>query len=217
MSKPLTAFALVGAAGISAIALTDAVTFALTGESSGATEDRGVTALYVLSGLAHVGAYVAFAAVLRGWRAQIDGTSRFRRVVRVVLTVALTVLAVTLLIGTSVCVATGEVPDNALFGAVAGAAFLLMFVASLALGISLLRRPGFRLAAGTLTAIIGALGLVSLLGAVASPWAHPAYVEVLAAFGLAFIALAPRHVEDAHGTTVVEPTTGQPRLAGNPS
>ena len=84
----------------------------------------------------------------------------------------------------------------------AGIAFLLMFVASLALGISLLRRPELRLAAWTLTGIIAALGLVILLGAIGSPWAHPAYVEVLAAFGLAFIALAPRHDVDAGETTV---------------
>jgi len=217
MSKPLTAFALLGAAGISAIALTDAITFGLTGESSGATQDRGVTAPYVLSGLAHVGAYVAFAAVLHERRTQIDGTSRFRKVVRVALTVALTVLALTLFVGTSFSVVTGEVPDNPLFGAVAGLAFLLMFVASLALGISLLHRPGFRLAAWTLTAIIGALALVSLLGAIGSPWAHPAYVEILAAFGVAFIALAPRHDVGVGGTSVPQPTARQPRLAQNPS
>ncbi len=85
-------------------------------------------------------AYLAFAAVLRGWRAQIDGPSRFRRGVRVVLTYTLAVLAITMLIGTGGAVATGAVVDNAVFGAVAGVAFLLMFAASLALGLSLLRR-----------------------------------------------------------------------------
>ena len=191
MSKPLTALALIGAAGISAIALTDAVTVALTGEPSFASDEHGVTTPFVLSGLVHVGAYVAFAAVLHSWRAKIDGSSRFRRAVRMVLTFTLAVLAVTLLIGTGVSVTTGEVPANAVFEAVAGIAFLLMFVASLALGISLLRRPDLRLAAWTLTSIIAALGLTILLAAIGSPWAHPAYVEVLASFGLAFIALAP--------------------------
>ena len=214
MSKPLTASALIGAVGISAIALTDAATVALTGETSFASDEHGVTSLYVLFGLVHVGAYVAFALVLRGWRTQIDGSSRFRRLVRVVLTCTLAVLAATLLIGTGVAVATGEVVDNAVFGTVAGIAFLLMFVASLALGISMLRRPDLRLAAWTLTAIIGALGLAILLGVIGSPWAHPAYVEVLASFGLAFIALSPRPAEDGDGTTVRAPTTGQPRPAG---
>ncbi|MGL5829037.1 MAG: hypothetical protein ACRC0L_05645 [Angustibacter sp.] len=217
MSRSLTAFALTGAVSVSAIALTDAVFVALTGEASGASDEYGVTAPYLLSGLVHVAAYVAFAAVLREWRAQIDGRSRFRRVVRTVLTVALLVLAVAMLIATSIAVTTDEVFDHVTFGAVAGTAFLLMLLASLALGIALLRRPELRLAARTLTAIAGALGLMILLGAVGSPWAHPAYVEVLAAFGLAFVALAPRHVEDERELAVVEPTRDQPGLAQSPS
>lgn len=217
MSTPLTAGALIGAAGVSAIALTDAVTAALTGEPGFVSDEHGVTAQYVLSGLVHVGAYLTFAAVLRGWRAQVDGTSRFRHVVRVILTATLVVLAVTMLIGTGVAVTTGEVVDDTAFVAVAGIAFLVMFVASLLLGISLLRRSELRLAARTLTGILAALGLVILLGAIGSPWAHPAYVEAVASFGLAFIALAPRHGEDGSGTTVQEPTTGRPRLARSSS
>lgn len=115
MSKQLTASALIGAVGISAIALTDAATVALTEEPSFASDRHGVTVPYVLSGLVHVGAYVTFALVLRGWRSQIDGPSRFRRLVRVVLTFTLAVLAMTLLIGTAVAAATGEVLDNARF------------------------------------------------------------------------------------------------------
>ncbi len=217
MNRPLTALALIGAAGISAIALTDALAVALTGEPSFASDENGASAPFVLSGLVHVGAYVTFAVVLHSWRAQIDGASRFRRAVRVALTATLAVLAVTLLVGTGVSVATGEVPENAVYGAVAGIAFLLMFVASLALGIALLRRRELRLAAWTLTGILAALGLTILLGAMGSPWAHPAYIEVLASFGLAFIALAPRRVQDADGSTEVEPTTDQQRLATNPS
>lgn len=212
MPRPLTVLALIGAVGISTIALTDAATVALTGEPSGASQEGGVTPLHVLSGLVHAGAYLAFAAVLRGWRAQIDGGSRFRRVVRVVLTVVLATLAVTMLLGTGVSLATGEVPDNALYEAVAGTAFLLMFVSSLALGISLLRRPGLRLAAWTLTGILAALGLTILLGALGSAWAHPAYVEVLASFGLAFVGLAPRLVESVEEPSVREPTT-EPQVA----
>ena len=217
MSKPLTALALIGAAGISAIALTDAVTVALTGEPSFASDENGASAPFVLSGLVHVGAYVTFAVVLHRWRAQIDDASRFRRAVRVVLTATFATLAITLLIGTGVSVATGEVPENAVYGAVAGIAFLLMFVASLALGISLLRRRELRLAAWTLTGILAALGLTIMLGAMGSPWAHPAYIEVLAAFGLAFVAHAPRPAQYAEGTTVAEPTRAQQRLAKNPS
>lgn len=217
MATPLTVSALIGAVGISAIALTDAATVAITGEPSFASDEHGVTALYALSGLMHVGAYVAFALVLRGWRDLIDGQSRFRRLVRVVLTSTLELLALTLLVGTGIAVATGEVVDNAVYATVAGIAFLLMFVASLALGISLLRRPRLRLAAWTLTAIIGALGLVILLGTIGSPWAHPAYVEVFASFGLAFIALAPQHAADADQTTARATMTPQPPTAAKPS
>jgi hypothetical protein len=192
MSRPVTALALLGAAGISAIALNDAVTFALTGQYSAASDEFGVNPLYVASGIVHGLAYLAFTAVLHTRRAQVDGGSRFRRVVRSVLTVSLLTLAAGMLGGTAVSVATGEVLGGGVFSVVAGIGFLLMFIGSVVLGFALLQRRGLRLAAWTLVAVLPSIGFVILLDIFGSAWAHPAYAEVLASFGLAFIGLAPR-------------------------
>lgn len=192
MFTPLTIGALAGAAGLSAIALSDAVTFALTGQRTPFSDDFGVNSAFVVGGLVHALAYALFAAVLLSRRAEIDSGSRLRRVVRRVLTAALLLLAVGMSAHTALSVAFGEVNDNAVFGAVAGIALLLMVLGSITLGISLLRRPDMQLPARTLTAVLPALGLTVLLGALGSAWAHPAYAETLVGFGLAFIGLTPR-------------------------
>lgn len=190
MFRPLTSAALLGAAGVSAIALGDAVTMGLTGDNL-VDENGGVNAFFVLVGLVHAFAYVAFAATLREQRALVDSGSRFRRVLRVVLTASLVVMAAGMGGGAIYGAVTGDVPDHSIYNAVGGTAFGLMFLGSIVLGLSLLRVHELRLAAWTLTGILGAFVLVIVLDAAGSRWAHPAYLEVLAAFGLAFIALAP--------------------------
>ncbi|MGA8046145.1 MAG: hypothetical protein WCA30_07745 [Dermatophilaceae bacterium] len=192
MSKPVTIAALAGATGLSAIALSDAVTFALTGQHTGFSDDFGVNPAFVVGGVIHSLAYLAFAGVLHSRRAEVDGGSRFRRVVRRILTGALLFLAVGMSAHTALSITAGEVNDNAVFGAVAGIALLLMILGSVTLGLSLLRRPDMRLPAWTLTAILPAIGLTIVLGVLGSPWAHPAYAETLVSFGLAFIGLTPR-------------------------
>jgi hypothetical protein len=191
-TRTATVLALLGAAGISAIALNDAATFALTGQYSAASDEFGVNPLYVLAGIVHGLAYLAFTAVLHLRRRQVDAGSRFRRVVRVVLSLALLSLAVGMLGSTALSVATGEVVDAGVLGVVVGIGFLLMFVCGAALGFSLLRRRELRLAALTLVAIVPAILLAVVLGVLGSPWAHPAYAEVAVGFGIAFIGLAPR-------------------------
>ena len=105
-------------------------------------------------------------------------------------------LAAGMLANTAASAATGEMLDgDGLYGAVATVSFLLMFVGSIALGFSLLRRPDMRLPAWTLVAILPALLLTILIAVSGSPWAHPAYVEALVCFGIAFIGLPPRRVD----------------------
>lgn len=195
LSKPVTVLALLGAAGISAIALNDAAAFALTGEYSAASDEFGVNPLYVMSGIVHGLAYLAFTAVLHTHRAQVDGGSRFRGAVRSVLTVSLLSLAAGMLGSTAFSVANGEVLGGGVFSAVAGIGFML------------LGRQRLQLAAWTLVAVLPATGFVILLGMTGSPWAHPAYAEVLASCGLAFIGLSPvrEPVDDA--TLVTAPPT----------
>ncbi|MGC0144843.1 hypothetical protein [Pseudactinotalea sp. Z1732] len=191
-ARTATVLALLGAAGISAIALNDAATFALTGQYSAASDEFGLNPLFVLSGIVHGLAYLAFTAVLHLHRHRVDAGSRFRRVVRVVLSLALVALAAGMLGSTAVSMVQGEVVDSGALGALAGINFLLMFVGGVMLGFALLRRRELRPAAITLVAIVPAILLVILLAAVGSPWAHPAYAEVMVGFGLAFIGLTPR-------------------------
>ena len=203
MSKPITTAALIGAAGLSAIALSDAVSFAVTGRHTAFSDEFGVNTWFVVGGIVHALAYLAFAGVLWERRARVDGGSRFRRAVRSVLTGALLFLAVGMFAHTGLSVAAGEVNDNAAFGAVAGIALLLMIVGSVTLGLSLLRRPEMRLPAWTLSGILPAVGLTIALGLLGSPWAHPAYAEALVSFGLAFVGLTPRQA--GHRMTAPEP------------
>ena len=191
MPKPITTSALAGAAGLSAIALNDAATFALTGQYSTASDDFGVNGFYLVSGLVHGLAYLAFAGVLRAYGPQVDGGSRFRRVVRLLLIVAFLVLAGGMLADTAGSAMTGEMlAGNGLYGVVATVCFLIHFLGSIALGLGLLRRPGMRLPAWTLTAILPVVGLTIVLGVLGSPWAHPAYAEALVCFGIAFIGVS---------------------------
>lgn len=192
MSKPVTVAALAGAGGLSAIALSDAAIFALTGQRTAFSDEFGVNPWFVVGGIVHALAYLAFAGVLWEQRVRVDGGSRFRRVVRSVLTGALLFLAVGMFAHTALSMATGEVNDNAVFGAVAGIALLLMIVGSVTLGISLHRRPDMWLPAWTLSGILPAIGLTIVLGVLGSPWSHPAHAEALVSFGLAFIGLSPQ-------------------------
>lgn len=191
MPKPITIAALAGAAGLSAIALNDAATFALAGHYSAASDEFGVNTLYLVSCLVHGLAYLALAGVLRAFGQQVDGGSRFRRVVRLLLIVAFLVLAGGMLANTAVSAVTGEMlSGNGPYGVVASACFLLQFLGSVALGLGLLRRPGMRLPAWTLLAILPVIGLTIVLGVLGSPWAHPAYAEALVCFGIAFIGVS---------------------------
>ncbi|MGD8202272.1 hypothetical protein ACQE98_16655 [Ornithinimicrobium sp. W1679] len=191
MPKPITTAALAGAAGLSAIALNDAATFALTGHYSAASDEAGVSAVYLVSGLVHGLAYLAFAGVLRVFGPRVDGGSRFRRIVRLTLIVVFLVLAGGMLVNTAVSAVTGEMlSGDGPYGVVAGISFLLHFLGSVALGFGLLRRPGMRLPAWTLIAVLPAVGLTILLGVLGSPWAHPAYAEALVCFGIAFIGVS---------------------------
>jgi hypothetical protein len=208
----LTVAALLGAAGISFIALNDAVTLALTGTNTSAGDDTlGLTAYGVIAWLVHAAAYLSFAAVLQSRRHAVDGGSRVRRWTGLVLTTSLVVLAIGMVVGTVLSLVRGDVWTAPSYELVMGTAFFAMFVTSLVLGFSLLRRPGLRLAGWTLAAVLPAMGVVFLLGALGSPWAHPAYVEALSAFGLAFVGLAPRREAASMLVNDVLPADGDGR------
>ena len=107
MPKFLTIAALAGAAGLSAIAINDAATFALTGSYSAASDEFGVNPLYLVSGLVHGLAYLAFAGVLHAHRRRVDDGSRLRRVFRLALIFVFLTPAAGMLANTAASAATG--------------------------------------------------------------------------------------------------------------
>jgi hypothetical protein len=73
--------------------------------------------------------------------------------------------------------------------AVAGSAFLIMFVAGAVGGTALLRHPGRRWAGALLLAPVPVLAIITLAAALGWHGAHPAYAEVFAYFGAALLAV----------------------------
>jgi len=187
----LTLLGFLGAASITTIATSDAVSYALTGDNLVADVD-GPTPLGNLVKVVHAGAYLVLAAVLHRHRIGVDARSRLRRVVRTVVTGALVLTALAMGLGAVAGVATGSYPAGAAYATATGLGFGLMLLGSAVLGLMLLRRPGFTWAAWTLAGVLGAFLLLVVLGAAGSPWAHPVYPEVCSAFGLALVGLTPR-------------------------
>lgn len=190
--------ALAAAVGLSAIALTDAVTHGLTGSSSVFSDESGVSVAWGLSGFVHSTAYLLGAAVLVVRGRDIDVGSRARRILRWALVAGLTSLGIGFVVITVAGISTGEVwVPPAAVGTVVGISFALALLTPAILGLTLLRRPGWRAAAVTMVAALPLLLLTVLLGALGSDFAHPAYAEAAAALGVALVGLAPRPTEAA--------------------
>ena len=91
--------ALIGATLTSAIALGDAVTHGLTGQSSVFAGDSGATAWSEIGGLVHGLTYAALGWVLVGERDRFATANRFARVLRLVLIPTFDVMAVAFVMG----------------------------------------------------------------------------------------------------------------------
>jgi len=190
MSRALVA-SLSAAGVLSAVALFDAVFVGLTGTDSPISPEHGVTPGYILGAAAHGAAYVVLAGALHSGRHAVDGGSRFRKGVRLILTASLVTLGAMFLSDVPRALATGDPEAPAALAPVGGIAFALMFLTGLVLGVAMWRRPGLRPAAGALIAQVPALALVIVLGALGSSFAHPAPLEVANAVGIALVVLAP--------------------------
>jgi len=181
MSK-LTSAALAIAAAASAVSVTDAVYGAITRrDTPWEPPDGNRWAMTAINALIAV-LYLALAAALVYRGARIDGRSRAVLWIRHLLVLVLAVLAGVFLVGTAV----GDYPGP--LSAIAGIAFILMFMLSTALGVGLLRRPGLRWPALLLVGALPMIGLTAVVGLFASRVIHPAYAESLVYVGLALLA-----------------------------
>jgi quinol-cytochrome oxidoreductase complex cytochrome b subunit len=115
---------------------------------------------------------------------------RLLRVVATLLAVAFGVLAVLFLLVEPFLFATdvGRAATPPVLSAAGGSAFLLMFLLSFVLGLTLLSHPEHRPVAVILLAVAPVLGLTILAGGLGSDFAHPGYAETLVNFGVALLA-----------------------------
>ena len=184
MSKliSLSGLAIAVAATASAVSLTDAVYGAITGHDAPWEPPHGnrlaITAINALIATL----YLVLAAVLVFRGDRIDGPSRVVRWLRRLLVLVLAVLTGVFLVGAVL----GDYPGP--LGAIAGIAFILMFLLSMALGVGLLRRPGLRGPAVLLVSAVPIIGLTAVVGFFASGLTHPAYAETVVYVGLALLA-----------------------------
>jgi hypothetical protein len=195
----LTKLALTLAVATSGVALLDATLGGLTGEPTVLAAESGMSLPLLFGSLLHAAAYVALALLLHVHGDRIDAGSRTRRVSRIGLQVSYLLMA--LFFGPAVTGAwmTGADPSDLphLLTLPAALGFAGLFLCTITLGIALLKVPGMRLPALVLTGVTAGIGLTSLLGALDSDFAHPAYPEALAYVGTALIGVGsvPRPVD----------------------
>jgi hypothetical protein len=184
------ALAVAGSLGLSAIALTDAITHGITGHGSVFADDSSHNSVILIGDAVHGLAYVGLALVLRGTGGDFRTYGRVVRGVRRLLVGAFAALAADMLGMAPLVVLTGGFEDSPLVGvdeAFATTAFLAMLLGTLALGIATLRRNELGLGGQVLRLMLPVLLLTVGLGFLAPDWAHPGYLETTTNFGIALI------------------------------
>jgi hypothetical protein len=185
----LSKAALGAAVALSVLSITDAV---VRGAGDDAPPwDPDVAAIWVIVAVAVLEAvtFLLLAAVLVTSAAPIDAGSGWRRWIRRALVVDLVVL--------TAAVSVADSAESDVLGAVAGTAFLLMFLLGIALGALLLRRPALRLPAVLMAAPVVLLPLAFAVDAVAPGWGHPGYAESALYLGIALLGSVARQVTPA--------------------
>lgn len=194
--KLLPIAAVSAAAGLSVLALSDAVRNALA-PSGTAPWDPADGPELILRGiiLLHAAVYLLLAAVLTAYRRQIDGDSRALPWLRKILA------ACYLILGLPFCWAGLFAPHTDFDAAgwvsmVIFVAFLGSFVAPIPLGLLLLRQHRMRLSGWLLASPVIIFPLTIVLDSI-SRWGHPAYLESVVNLGTALMGVA---AVSEHGT-----------------
>jgi hypothetical protein len=174
--------ALGAAVVLSVVSIADAVLRATSDVAPVWDDEVGTTWVVVASNLLLVATFALLAAVLVRDAEGIDEGSGAVRWVRRLLAADLAVLATGFVFVSFV--------DLGVFGAVAGVAFLAMFLLGAVLGGLLLRRRDVRLPAALMVAVVPLIGLAFAAEALAPGWGHPGYAETALYLGIALLGLA---------------------------
>ncbi len=183
--------ALLGAACTSAMALSDAVTHGVTGNYSVLADTSGNAPVQALGDLVHGLTYLALSLVLVREAGRFAAVNRVARACRWVVLVSLVTLAPGFTLVAPVLAITGidAGAPHAIWGGIAGIAFIGMILGSLVLGLALLPSRALGVGARVLALMLPVAGLTALVAGLASGWAHPGYLETTLYFGLATLGL----------------------------
>jgi hypothetical protein len=177
------------AVALSVLSIGDAILRATTDVAPPWDDETGVTWALVPTNLLMMGTFALLAAVLVRNAGRIDEGSGAVRWIRRLFAVDLAVLATGYLLV--------SVIGSAASGAVAGVAFLVMFVLGAVLGGMLLRRPDLRLPAVLMVSVVPVIGITFAVEALAPGWGHPGYAETVLYLGIALLGLTVTGVRTA--------------------
>ena len=177
--------AVLGAAGVSAIALSDAVTHGLTGHYSMFADDSGNDLAIVVGDLIHAALYACLVIVLAREADRFDASNKVARLSRRVLVVAFGALSVCMAVPVSLMDQKSTPSD--ILGIIATIFFLAMILFSMTLGLAVLRSNPLGIGGRLLGAILPVLLFTIGVAFAAPDWAHPGYLEATINFGLALV------------------------------
>lgn len=185
--------ALALSAGLSAIALTDAVTKIVTGHFSVFSDDSTNEPVQLFGTVVHGLAYFALLHCLWREREIFARVSRLLRVLRRMLMAAFAMFGAMALVASPVhFLVTGRtaLPEDGVVGVVGGIvatlAFVLMLLGGTIVGLTQ-RRPTLGTGGRILIAMAPVLLVTLLLGFVAPDWAHPGYLEAVLNLGVSLV------------------------------
>ena len=182
--------ALCAAVALSAVSIYDAIYHGVTGRGSFAS-DHGPQWGQIASSALLALTFAFLAAVLVRAGGSLDGSRTAVRAIRRLLIADLAVLACVF----ATQIMLGRIPTA--LEAVAGIAFLLMFVLSLVLGAMLIGTPAHRLPTLLMMAPLALLPGMLVLNLLAPGWSHPCYAESALYIGIALLA---RHTTESPAT-----------------
>lgn len=203
--------ALIGCAGLSGIALTDAFVQATTGHNSIFADDSGRLGAIVAGDVWHGLTYAALAWVLIAEAARFAAANRVARACRPVLAAGLIASAVSFTVIVPALLLTGSMdgPFAAVFGALGTPIFVVTILAAVVLGLAVLRNNPVGIGGRVLAWILPVAAVVVALAFLAPAYAHPGWIETVVNVGIALIGVRAGAARSVAGPAV-SPSSSRP-------